>query len=293
MNNLYDLAIVGAGLSALSALRAGIATKSTIVLDYQEVPGGFLRPAMPAPGFEDAWELISSLRLPQGVAGYFGATVVGLLPAFSIDEPHTLLVRLRQGTFEVRARRVLIACGGLEITCEQSLIPGTRPAGVVTPILVHQLLARGYLPGRRSLVYGDSRYVQTTAQRLANAGVKVTHIKPQTNGDLQSQGEHPTELVEITGFPRLQSVTLRRAGQLVDLPADSLIYGVGMLANTHWLKGSGVITMPEGAIQVDERFRTNVPGIYAIGTVVAPSLDHTDSIKMGKEVASLLTGELS
>jgi len=293
MNNFYDLAIVGAGLSALSALHAGIAINSTIVLDYQDTPGGFLYPALPAPGFEDAWELISSFHLPQEVAAYFGATAVGLLPAFAGGEPHTLLVRLRQGTVEVRARQVLIACGGLEITREQAQIAGTRPVGVVTPILVHQLLSRGYLPGRDALVYGNSRYVHITAQRLAAVGAKVTHIKPAPNTVTQDAGDQPVEIAEIVGFPRLQCVRLRRADQFVDVSADSLVYGVGMMANTHWLKGSGVITTPDGAIKVDEQFRTNVPGIYAVGTVVAPSLDHADSIKMGKEVASLLAGGLS
>lgn len=170
MDDPYNLAIVGAGLSALSALRAGVANERTVVLDYQDAPGGFLRSALPAPGFEDAWELISSFRLPQKVTAYFEATAVGLLPAFDAGEPHILLVRLRQGTIEIRAQRVLIACGGLETTREQAQIPGTRPAGVITPVLVHQLLARGYLPGRQAVVYGDARYVQATAQRLTLQG---------------------------------------------------------------------------------------------------------------------------
>ena len=293
MDDPYNLAIVGAGLSALSALRAGVANERTVVLDYQDAPGGFLRSALPAPGFEDAWELISSFRLPQGVTAYFEATAVGLLPAFDAGEPHILLVRLRQGTIEIRAQRVLIACGGLETTREQAQIPGTRPAGVITPVLVHQLLARGYLPGRQAVVYGDARYVQATAQRLTSVGARVTLIEPATNETRQVEQELPAEIAEIVGFPRLQCVRLRRAGQLFDVPADSLVYGVGMVANTHWLKGSGVMTGPDGAIQVDEHYRTNVPGIYAVGTVVAPSLDHADSITMGKEVASLLTGGLS
>ena len=293
MDNPYNLAIVGAGLSALSALRAGVANERTVVLDYQDAPGGFLRSALPAPGFEDAWELISSFRLPQRVMAYFEATAVGLLPPFDAGEPHILLVRLRQGTIEIRAQRVLIACGGLETTREQAQIPGTRPAGVITPVLVHQLLARGYLPGRQAVVYGDARYVQATAQRLTSAGARVTLIEPATNETRQVEQELPAEIAEIVGFPRLQCVRLRRAGQLFDVPADSLVYGVGMVANTHWLKGSGLITRPDGAIQVDEQYRTNVPGIYAVGTVVAPSLDHADSITMGKEVASLLAGGLS
>ena len=293
MDDPYNLAIVGAGLSALSALRAGVANERTVVLDYQDAPGGFLRSALPAPGFEDAWELISSFRLPQRVTAYFEATAVGLLPAFDAGELHILLVRLRQGTIEIRAQRVLIACGGLETTREQAQIPGTRPAGVITPVLVHQLLARGYLPGRQAVVYGDARYVQATAQRLTSVGTRVTLIEPATNETRQVEQELPAEIAEIVGFPRLQCVRLRRAGQLFDVPADSLVYGVGMVANTHWLKGSGVSTGPDGAIQVDEQYRTNVPGIYAVGTVVAPSLDHADSITMGKEVTSLLTGGLS
>jgi thioredoxin reductase len=293
MNDLYDLAIVGAGLSALSALRAGVAHGRTVLLDYQDAPGGFLRSALPAAGFEEAWELISSFRLPQGVTAYFEATAVGLLPALDAGEPHILLVRLRRGTIEIRAQRVLIACGGLEITREQAQIPGTRPVGVITPVLVHQLLARGYLPGRRAVVYGDARYVQATAQRLTSAGARVTLIEPSTSETRQVEQELPAEIAEIVGFPRLQCVRLRRAGQLFDMPADSLVYGVGMVANTHWLKGSGVMTGPGGVIQVDEQYRTNAPGIYAVGTVVAPSLDHADSITMGKEVASLLAGGLS
>jgi len=65
------------------------------------------------------------------------------------------------------------------------------------------------------------------------------------------------------------------------LPADTLVYGAGMMANTHWLKGSGIITEAYGTIQVDSSYQTNVQGIYAIGTVTVPSLDHADSIAMG------------
>ena len=92
-----------------------------------------------------------------------------------------------------------------------------------------------------------------------------------------------SQLVE--GFPRLERVTFSRDGQAHQAAADTLVYGVSMLANTHWLMGSGIELAPDGAIAVDERYRTNIPGVYAVGTVIAPSLDHADSIAMGKEVA--------
>lgn len=278
MDDLYDLAIVGAGQSALSALRSGIAGEKTIVIDYQEAPGGFLREALPAHGFEEAWDLIESFDMPSEVTACFETSAVGLLPAFEAGEPHTLIARRQQGTMEIRARWILIASGGLELTRERAQIPGTRPAGVITPILAHQLLSLGYLPGKCVVIYGDSRYTLATSRRLAASGVEVTHVGLYA------------ELVEIQGFPRLEALRFRRGSRLFDLAADTLIYAVGMMANTHWLKGSGIITKPDGAIAVDGNYQTNIPGIFAIGTVVSPSLDHADSITMGKEVASLLVG---
>ncbi len=298
MSKLYDLAIVGAGLSALSALQAGIASARTVVLDYQEHPGGFLKAALPAPGFEEAWELIQSSRIPQRVTTFYGTTAVGLLPAFEAGEPHVLIVRQRQGTEEVHAQQVLIACGGLELTREHAQIPGTRPAGVITPVLAHQLLSRGYLPGKRAVVYGDSRYARATAQRLAGVGIEITLVLPTkveaTRAAGQPEGKQPSltgaELIAIEGFPRLEKVKFRRDGEFFDVPADTLVYGTGMMANTHWLKGSGIITGEYGTIQVNSFYQTNVQGVYAVGTVIAPSLDHAGSIAMGKEVASLLVG---
>lgn len=279
MSGVYELAIVGAGLSALSAIAAGLGRERTILLDYQDEPGGFLKHALPAPGFEAAWELIRSTRIPQSVTACFGATAVGLLPAFEEGEAHTLVVRERQGTSQVQARRVLIACGGLEIPREREQIPGSRPAGVITPIQAHQLLAQGYLPGKRAIVYGDARYSSVTAQRLASAGVAVTLISPAQ-----------VQLIAIEGSPRLQRVIARRAGEVFSIEADLLVYGAGMMANTHWLKGSGIRTAEDGRIEVNTGYKTNIAGIYAIGTVIAPSLDHVDSLKMGKEVASLPGG---
>jgi thioredoxin reductase len=279
IDTVYDLAIVGAGLSALSAISAGVGYERVIVFDYQGMPGGFLRPALPAEGFERAWELIRSVRFPPSITACFSATVVGLLPAFDAGEPHTLLVRQRQGTSEVKARRVLVACGGLEITREHAQIPGSRPAGVMTPILVHQLLARGYLPGRRAIVYGDALYTRATARRMSEVGMDVTLVTAAEAG-----------LVSIEGFPRLERVAFSRDGRLYHREADTLVYSVGMMVNTHWLTGSGIELWPDGAIAVDGHYRTNIPGVYAAGTVVAPSLDHAGSITMGKEVAALLRG---
>ncbi len=294
MSAPYRLVVVGAGLAALSALRAGLGDGPLAVLDYQEHAGGFLRPALPAPGFDEAWALAGAPPLPAGVTALFGATAVGLLPATTPGGPHTLLVRQREGTMQLQAQRILIACGGLEATREHAAVPGTRPSGVMTPILAHALLARGYLPGRRCLVYGAGRYVATTAGRLARAGAQVTVVPPPgatgPNAGAGIEVEEPAELASVGGFPRLDRVGLRRGDHVYECEADALLYAVGMIANTHWLAGSGVVLGEQGAIVVDGRYQTSIPGIFAIGTAVAPDLDHASSIAMGAEAASVLAG---
>jgi thioredoxin reductase len=295
MNGLQetcDLVIVGAGLSTLSLLHSGIAERGrTLVLDYQEAPGGFLRHLRPAAGFEEAWHLLASVRLPAGVTFLPEATAVGLLPALTPHEAHTLVVRRRQGTTHIQARRLVLACGGLEAPREQAEIPGTRPAGVMTPILAHQLLTRGYLPGRRVLVYGASRYARVTAQRLEQAGLEV--IRAASGADAGEQTALTGELIEVHGFPRLEGVSLRTAEGRLTLEVDTLVYATGMLANTHWLRGSGLALAADGRILVDGAYQTTLQGIYAIGTAVRPSLDHQYSIRMGKEVAALLLRSVS
>jgi thioredoxin reductase len=289
---VYDVAIVGAGLSALSLLRSGAtALGRSVVVDYQEQAGGLLRYLLPAEGFGEAWELLQDFQPPQGVRLLLQTTAVGLLPASDAGRTHTLVVRRRQGTAHLRAHQVVIACGGLERPREHDAIPGTRPAGVMTPILALQLLARGYLPGRRALVYGASRYALATARRLAEAGMEVLTAAPA--GDNGLQARLCGTLQEICGFPRLSAVRLLCDQQTVEVEVDTLVYAAGLLANTHWLKGSGLALTPAGTIVVDAGYRTNIPGIYAIGTVIRPELDHQSSVRMGKEVAALLPGGVS
>lgn len=298
MDERYSLAIVGAGISTLSALWAGLSSERTLLLDYQDQPGGFLRPALPAPGFEAVNDLVSVSTLPEHVTAFFQATVVGLLPAFAEGESHTLLVRQRSGTMEVQAERVLLACGGLELTREHAQIPGSRPVGIMTPVLAHQLLNRGYAPGKEVVVYGSSRYALATALRLAGAGLSITLVHGAGEADtalLTSAAPAltilpPAQLIGLAGFPRLKQLTFERAGAQFTLLADTLVYSAGMRANTHWLKGSGLALTARGTIEVDQRYSTSVPGIYAMGTVVSPSLDHEGSLAMGKEVAALLSG---
>ncbi|AZS71364.1 oxidoreductase [Streptomyces lydicus] len=73
---------------------------------------------------------------------------------------------------------------------------------------------------------------------------------------------------ELRTGARVASVTAG-AVTLADgttLPADAVVVGIGARPATAWLAGSGVEVSPEdGAVLADDRLRTSVPDVYAVG----------------------------
>ncbi|MEV7779143.1 FAD-dependent oxidoreductase [Kitasatospora sp. NPDC088351] len=53
------------------------------------------------------------------------------------------------------------------------------------------------------------------------------------------------------------------------LPADEVLVGIGARPATGWLAGSGVELDAAGAVLVDERLRTSLPGVFAAGDCVS------------------------
>ncbi|WP_330176241.1 FAD-dependent oxidoreductase [Streptomyces sp. NBC_01498] len=86
-----------------------------------------------------------------------------------------------------------------------------------------------------------------------------------------------------------------------ELVADAVVVGIGARPATAWLAGSGIATGPEGAVTADDRLRTSVPGVYAVGDCASfPSarygerllVHHWDNALQGpRTVAADIVGE--
>ncbi|CAM5538555.1 oxidoreductase [Streptomyces narbonensis] len=50
-----------------------------------------------------------------------------------------------------------------------------------------------------------------------------------------------------------------------ELPANAVVVGIGARPATGWLAGSGIALDPSGAVTADERLRTSLPDVYAVG----------------------------
>ena len=89
------------------------------------------------------------------------------------------------------------------------------------------------------------------------------------------------------------SVQFEHEGTANKIDFDRLVVAVGRVPNTHelGLESVGVKTDKRGFIEVDERNRTGVPNIYAIGDVVrGPMLAHKSS-EEGVAVAESIAGQ--
>lgn len=49
------------------------------------------------------------------------------------------------------------------------------------------------------------------------------------------------------------------------LPADAVVVGIGARPATGWLDGSGIALGPDGSVTADDRLRTSLPDVYAVG----------------------------
>lgn len=163
--------------------------------------------------------LIDSAHGPGGAMAAMGIRRTGKLgPApwqAGIEEQqlkamwHTTLVRAEGsslvlqgpgGAQRVAAGALIVAAGGLEPTRGGRMIPGTRPAGIMTAGAALRLLtATGRLPGTLAVVAGAGRWAGNVAMQLDLAGVSVSMITPRIRA--------------IEGWPRIQAVVIDRGSR--------------------------------------------------------------------------------
>ena len=225
-----DVAIVGGGPAGLSAAlelrRRGIGR--VLVLEREAVAGGVPRHCAhqgfglrdrhrPQSGPRYAASLVEAARR-AGVDLRTSTTVTSL-------EPGRLSLSSPSGLGVVEATALLLATGARERPRAARLIPGDRPAGVLTTGQLQQLAAAGLPVGRRALVVGAELVSFSAVLSLRHAGVEVVgmlsehpvHQAPRGAATAARLGfgvmlRTSTRLVEIRGRSRVREVVVEHLG---------------------------------------------------------------------------------
>ncbi|WP_238357909.1 dihydrolipoyl dehydrogenase family protein [Cohnella zeiphila] len=225
-------------------------------------------------------ELVAFLRAKNfdAVNGHPGVTV--LTGAASFLSSHEVQVETQAGAWIVEAERIFINTGSVPIVPD---IPGMDSTHVYTSA---ELLDLAALPARLAIIGGGYIGLEF-ASIYAGFGSEVTVIErgspfmPKEDRDIAQEVQKALEKKGIrilleTKVNRIedgeQSAKLilgSSEGREEELEADAILTATGRRANTEGLnlEAAGVEKNDRGFIRVDEKLRTNVPNIWAIGDV--------------------------
>jgi thioredoxin reductase len=289
-----DALVVGggpAGLAAAAALaRAGA---RTIVVDREPELGGIPRHTDHLGyGMREFRRILRGPAYARACAARAARAGADLRPATTVTgwtngdgaAGRAVTTTSPGGTGVIRAGAVLLATGTRERPRTARLVPGTRPAGLLTTGALQQLAMLGRESvGRRAVVVGAEHVSFSAVLTLRRAGCGVTAVvtderRHQSYAALRlaaTRGRVPvltrTALTAVMGRRRVEAVELTGldTGATRRLECDTVVF-TGDWFPDHELARRGRLVMNAGtrAPSVDAGYRTTAPGVFAAGNLL-------------------------
>jgi len=298
MKNKYDVIIIGSGPGGLAAAIAAKenGAEDVLIIERDVELGGILvqcihngfglelfNEDMPGPAY--AQHFIEKAK-GHGVDTLMDTMVLDITPDRTV-----YVINKGLGYLELKARSIVLAMGCRERTRAQIMLPGSRPAGVYTAGTAQRFVnVEGFMPGQEFVILGSGDIGMIMARRLTIEGAKVARvleIMPYLTGltrnyvqcllDYGITLEKQRTVNRIIGNDRVEAIEAVSVdddwrpipGTQEIIPCDTLLLSVGLIPENELSKKAGVLLDPvTNGPFVDDRFMTNVPGIFAAGNVV-------------------------
>jgi thioredoxin reductase len=292
-----DVVIIGAGPAGLTLARdlRTLGAGDVVVLDRDDEPGGVPRHSHhPGYGLRDLHRSLSGpayarqltdAAITAGADVRTRATVTGLRPG---DGTVAVDVTSPEGRTTLAARAVAIATGCRERPRSARLVPGTRPAGVLTTGWLQRAVYGGSQHvGTRAVVVGAEHVSYSAVMTLAHAGCRTVAMvtdKPSHTSyaafDLGARMRYRfplltrTSVTDILGRERVHAVevTDHVTGERSVIECDAVVFTGDWIAENELPRRLGLAmnTSTTGPV-VDGRFRTSHAGVFAVGNVLHPA----------------------
>ncbi|MBI9101801.1 MAG: dihydrolipoyl dehydrogenase [Spirochaetales bacterium] len=323
----FDLIVVGAGPGGyIAAERAGAAGKKVLLIE-KEALGGICTNHGCIPtksllnaakhfvhGIESAKYGVHFdnpvFKLSEAMA-WKRETITGLQKGIAfLMKQHKVEVVFGQAEFpsgRPGAEGFPVIVDGVEYRGDDIILAtGSKP--FVPPIPGHdlphvltsrQILGLEELP-KKLVVIGGGVIGVEFASFFSNVGVEVhvvemmDEICPMMDRGLAGVLRKEMKAVKFHLGARVESiddssVTFDKNGEKTSLEADVVLMSVGRRPNIEGLEGLG-LDMDGRGIKVDEKMRTNIPGIWAVGDVTGESLLAHSASRMGEVAVANMTG---
>jgi thioredoxin reductase len=288
-----DVLVVGAGPAGLSAARElrRLGSGSVLVADREAEPGGIprhswhtgyglrdLRRVMTGPAYAG---FLADAAVSAGAELRLGNTVTGLVAGSELVATLTSA----RGVETVRAAAVLLATGCRERPRSARLVPGDRPAGVMTTGELQQRVYLGgeRLPGR-AVVAGAEHVSFSALMTLSHAGARVVALvteyeRQQSYAAFRLGAElrwrvpvwTSTAIRRVAGRERLSGVEVSsvRDGVARFVPCDTLVFTGDWIPDHELARTAGLLLDPgTRGPAVDTALATSAAGVFAAGNLV-------------------------
>ncbi|WP_405851672.1 FAD-dependent oxidoreductase [Streptomyces sp. NBC_00090] len=288
MNRTVDVLVVGAGPAGLAtAARLAAAGAGRVeVLERESAAGGVPRhcghPGFGADRRGRPLDGPAYARRAVRAALRAGADVRTGVSATGWAGPLTLDVTAPTGLERIRARAVVLATGARERPRSARLVPGARPAGVLTTGELQQTVrlfrehggAARERVGRRAVVVGGEPVARHAVRALRDAGVEVAAVVTELPRAAVGFGGVPvltrTTVTELLGRGRLTGVAVRAGdGRSTVLRCDTMVFTGDWIPDHELARSRGLAPAPgtRGPV-TDGSFRTAEPGVLAVGNLL-------------------------
>jgi dihydrolipoamide dehydrogenase len=219
-------------------------------------------------------------------------------------QPGKVLVRSTAGERTLETKNIIIATGSSIVELPFMKFDGE------TVISSDHGIALKSIP-EKMVVVGSGAIGLELGSVWARLGAQVTVVEmlpsiggPAYDEDVAKVAQQAFEKqgikfelgAKVTGLKKSaggMALTAERDGKPLEFAADKILVAVGRKANTQGLgaQEAGLKLDERGRVVIDDHFRTNLPGVYAIGDVVAgPMLAHKAE-EEGVAAAEIIAGK--
>lgn len=308
------IAIIGGGPAGLSlARRLAPHVDQVAVFERENQAGGIPRHSdHPGYGVRDRRRFLTGPAYARALvrdANGAGAEIRVNTTVTGWDDPRTLLATSPSGQLRIRPKAFVFATGARERPRPARMIPGDRPAGVLTTGQLQNLVHLHHREvGERAVVVGAELVSWSAVMTLREAGCRTealisSHPKGESYALVRLGGTlafrtrviDESRVVRILGRGRVEGVEIEclATGERRRIACDTVVFTGDWVPDNELLRMRGVELDPASLAPVtDQGFHSSVPGIFTVGNVNHP-VETADVVALeGEHAAGQVLGFL-